>query len=101
MQKTRKKESCRSVIKVGPAGSGGLGNLKGIQKVARMKLDCMEVEFTYGVRTTLAAARELGSLAQALLLSKTDVTLICESPEPYKDAAMMKRMINRLESFEG
>ena len=48
------------MIKVGPAGSGGVGNLKGIQKIARMKLDCMEVEFTYGVRMSMDAAREVG-----------------------------------------
>jgi deoxyribonuclease-4 len=53
------------MIRVGPAGSGGLGNLKGIQKVARMKLDCMEVEFTYGVRMSTDAAREVGALAKA------------------------------------
>jgi deoxyribonuclease-4 len=52
------------MIKIGPAGSGGLGNLKGIERVARMKLDCMEVEFTYGVRMSLDAAREVGALAK-------------------------------------
>jgi deoxyribonuclease-4 len=41
-----------------------LGNLKGIRKVARMKLDCMEVEFTYGVRMSMDAAREVGALAK-------------------------------------
>ena len=53
------------MIKIGPAGSDGLGNLKGIRKVARMQLDCMEVEFTYGVRMSLDAAREVGVLAKA------------------------------------
>jgi deoxyribonuclease-4 len=53
------------MIQVGPAGSGGLGNLKGIHKVARMKLDCMEVEFTYGVRMSVENAREVGALAKA------------------------------------
>ncbi len=53
------------MIQVGPAGSGGLGNLKGIRKVARMQLDCMEVEFTYGVRMSLEDAREVGALAKA------------------------------------
>jgi deoxyribonuclease-4 len=53
------------MIKIGPAGSGGLGNLEGVRKVARMKLDCMEVEFTYGVRMSMDAAREVGSLAKA------------------------------------
>ena len=41
-----------------------MGNLKGIRKVARMKLDCMEVEFTYGVRMSMDDAREVGSLAK-------------------------------------
>ena len=53
------------MIKIGPAGSDGLGNLKGIRKVASMKLDCMEVEFTYGVRMSVENAREVGALAKA------------------------------------
>ena len=52
------------MIRIGPAGSDGLGNLKGISKVARMKLDCMEVEFTYGVRMSMDVAREVGALAK-------------------------------------
>ena len=52
------------MIRIGPAGSGGLGNLEGIRKVARMKLDCMEVEFAYGVRMSLEDAREVGALAK-------------------------------------
>jgi deoxyribonuclease-4 len=60
----RMKLDCMEVEKIGPAGSGGLGNLKGIQKVARMKLDCMEVEFTYGVRMSMPDARAVGALAK-------------------------------------
>ena len=52
------------MILVGPAGSEGLGNLAGVRKVARMKLDCMEVAFSYGVRMSLQDAREVGALAQ-------------------------------------
>jgi deoxyribonuclease-4 len=52
------------MIKVGPAGSGGLGNIEGLKKVARMGLDCMEVEFTYGVRMSVADARKVGALAE-------------------------------------
>jgi deoxyribonuclease-4 len=53
------------MIKIGPAGSGGRGNLEGIRKAARMKLDCMEVEFVYGVRMSVEDAREAGALARA------------------------------------
>lgn len=52
------------MIRIGPAGSGGLGNLEGIRKVVRMKLDCMEVEFTHGVRMSLEDARQAGALAK-------------------------------------
>ena len=52
------------MIRVGPAGSGGLGNLKGVQKAADASLDCMEVEFTYGVRMDHKTAKAVGALAQ-------------------------------------
>ncbi|CAB1061601.1 Endonuclease IV (EC [Olavius sp. associated proteobacterium Delta 1] len=52
------------MIKVGPAGSGGLGNLKGVQKAAEVGLDCMEVEFTYGVRMNIKTAKAVGALAK-------------------------------------
>ena len=35
-------------------------------------------------------------LAVALIKRKVDITLICESPQPYKDAAMMKRLLSAL-----
>jgi len=54
------------MIRVGPAGSDGLGNLKGVQKVAELGLDCMEVEFTYGVRMNLKTAQAVGTLANEL-----------------------------------
>ncbi|MDH3828858.1 MAG: TIM barrel protein, partial [Desulfobacterales bacterium] len=37
-------------------------------------------------------------LAQALLKTKRDITLICESPQPYRDAAMMKRVLNTFDA---
>ena len=52
------------MIRVGPAGSSGLGNIEGVKKVARMGLDCMEVEFTYGVRMSVDDARKVGALAK-------------------------------------
>jgi deoxyribonuclease-4 len=50
-------------IRIGPAGSAGRGNLKGIAEVARLGLDCMEVEFTYGVRMQPEMAEAVGGLA--------------------------------------
>jgi deoxyribonuclease-4 len=53
------------MIRIGPAGSEGKGNLEGIKKVARMGLDCMEVEFTYGVRMRIEEAERVGELARS------------------------------------
>lgn len=88
------------MIKIGPAGSGGLGNLEGIRKVARMKLDCMEVEFTYGVRMSLEDAREVGALAKA-----KGITLSVHAPyyinlasdEPAKVVASKQRILDSCE----
>ena len=88
------------MIKIGPAGSGGLGNLKGVQKVARMKLDCMEVEFTYGVRMSMDEAREVGALAK-----EKGITLSVHAPyyinlasdEKEKVVASKKRILDSCE----
>lgn len=51
-------------IRIGPAGSDGLGPLKGVDKVSGLGLECMEVEFTYGVRLKPAAAQAVGRQAR-------------------------------------
>jgi deoxyribonuclease-4 len=50
-------------IRIGPAGSGGLGYLKALDKAARMGLDCLEVAFTYGVRMNAEEAEAVGAAA--------------------------------------
>ena len=88
------------MVRVGPAGSGGLGNLEGVRKVARMGLDCMEVEFTYGVRMSVDDARKVGALAQ-----EKDIILSVHAPyyinlasdEKDKLAASKKRLIDSCE----
>lgn len=88
------------MIRVGPAGSGGLGNLKGIQKAARMKLDCMEVEFTYGVRMSMDEAREVGALAKekGLALSvHAPYYINLASDEKEKIVASKKRILDTCE----
>jgi len=88
------------MIKIGPAGSGGLGNLKGIQKVARMKLDCMEVEFTYGVRMSMADARAVGALAKekgVVLSVHAPYYINLASDEKEKVVASKKRILDSCE----
>ncbi|MFH1380779.1 MAG: TIM barrel protein [Candidatus Omnitrophota bacterium] len=57
------------MIQLGPAGSGGLGNLSGVEKVKSVGLDAMEVEFTYGVNMSDGKASEIGALAKKLKIS--------------------------------
>jgi deoxyribonuclease-4 len=88
------------MIRIGPAGSDGLGNLKGIQKVARMKLDCMEVEFTYGVRMSMDHAREVGALAKekGIVLSvHAPYYINLASDEKEKIVASKKRILDSCE----
>jgi len=83
-------------IKIGPAGSSGLGNLRGLQKVGRMKLDCMEVAFTYGVRMKPEEAEAVGGLAR-----KKGIMLSIHAPyyinlaadDPAKLAASKDRIL--------
>ena len=88
------------MIRVGPAGSGGLGNLKGVQKVAEMGLDCMEVEFTYGVRMDLSTAEAVGTLAseKGIVLSvHAPYYINLASVEKDKYDASVKRILDSCE----
>lgn len=58
-----KNERSRASILIGPAGSGGKGHLKGLDEAARLKLDCLEIEFTYGVRMKPEMAEAVGARA--------------------------------------
>ena len=88
------------MIRVGPAGSGGLGNLKGVQKAADMGLDCMEVEFTYGVRLDLKTAKAVGVLAKekGIILSvHAPYYINLASDEKDKFDASRKRILDSCE----
>jgi deoxyribonuclease-4 len=88
------------MIKVGPAGSSGLGNLKGVSKVAEMYLDCMEVEFTYGVRMDLKTAKDVGILAKekGIILSvHAPYYVNLASDEEEKFVASKKRILDACE----
>ena len=85
------------MIRIGPAGSSGLGNLKGVNRVAEMGLDCMEVEFTYGVRMDPKSAKEVGALARekgVLLSVHAPYYINLASEEKEKLAASKKRLLD-------
>ncbi len=87
----------KSKIRIGPAGSGGRGTLKGIVEVARLGLDCMEIEFTYGVRMKPEMAETVGEQAAEL-----GITLSVHAPyyinlasyEDDKVAASRQRILD-------
>jgi deoxyribonuclease-4 len=88
------------MIKVGPAGSAGLGNIEGVKKVARMGLDCMEVEFTYGVRMSVDDARKVGALAEekGIILSvHAPYYINLASDDKAKIIASKKRILDSCE----
>lgn len=88
------------MIRIGPAGSGGLGNLKGVSKVAEMDLDCMEVEFTFGVRMDLETAKKLGVQAKqkGIILSvHAPYYINLASGEKDKFIASKKRILDSCE----
>ena len=88
------------MIRVGPAGSSGLGNIEGVKKVARMGLDCMEVEFTYGVRMSVDDARKVGSLAaeKGIILSvHAPYYINLASDDRAKIIASKKRILDSCE----
>lgn len=63
------------MIKLGPAGSGGLGNEEGLKRVKEAGLNAMEIEFTYGVKMSKSRALEIGKIAKEL-----DIALSVHAP---------------------
>ena len=57
------------MIKLGPAGTSGLGYDEGLKKCKELGLDALEVEFTYGVRMSNAEAKRVGEIAKKLNIS--------------------------------
>jgi deoxyribonuclease-4 len=84
-------------IRIGAAGSDGLGYMKALNKAARMGLGCLEVAFTYGVRMKPEVAEAAGRLA-----GEKGITLSVHAPyyinlaadDPAKLAASNERILS-------
>lgn len=63
------------MIRIGPAGPGDLNYLKALENIHKLRLSAMEVEFTYGVKMSSAAAKDIGKLA-----SRLDIALSVHAP---------------------
>jgi len=62
-------------IRIGPAGSDGLGYMKALKRAARLGFGCLEVAFTYGVRMKPEEAVAVGAFAR-----QKDITLSIHAP---------------------
>lgn len=54
------------MIKIGPAGTSGLGYPNGLLKCKKLGLSCLECEFTYGVNMSNQTAKDIGLMAKKL-----------------------------------
>jgi len=83
-------------IKIGVAGTDGLGYEQALKEFSRAGLQAMEVEFTYGVRMSEVSAREVGALAKSLgiaLSVHAPYYINLASKEKEKIAASRKRIL--------
>lgn len=87
------------MIKFGPAGTG-MGSVDGMKKAAKLGLGAVEIEFTYGVRMSNRAAKEIGEAAKK---AKVDLSVHAPyyinlaSEEKAKIAASKKRILDSCE----
>lgn len=85
------------MLKLGVAGTGGIGYSSCLKKLSKLGLKAMEVEFTYGVKMSDAAARDIGSLAESLEISLSvhaPYYINLASKEPEKITASRKRILD-------
>jgi deoxyribonuclease IV len=88
------------MIRIGPAGSAGLGSTEGILEIKKLGLDAMEIEFTYGVRMTINTAKQVGEEAK-----KSGIKLSIHAPyyinlaseDKIKQKASQKRILDSCE----
>ena len=77
------------MIRIGSAGSAGLGNFEGVKHAKELKLNALECEFTYGVRMSNQEAKRIGELAK-----KLDIMLSCHAPYYINLASLEKQKIH-------
>ena len=88
------------MIKIGTAGTAGLGYEMGLQKCKELKLDALEVEFTYGVRMLSEEAKKVGELAKKLNIDLSvhgPYYINLNSEEKAKINASKKRILDSCE----
>lgn len=88
------------MIKIGPAGTSGLGYEQGLLKCKELKLHALECEFTYGVKMSNAEAKKVGELAKKLnikLSVHAPYWINLNSEEKIKIRQSQKRILDSCE----
>lgn len=88
------------MIKIGSAGTSGMGYEDGLKYCKELGLDALEVEFTYGVKMTNSQAKKIGSLAKKLGISLSvhgPYYINLASLEKEKIVASKKRILDSCE----
>jgi len=88
------------MIKLGPAGTSGLGYPVGLEKCKELGLNALEWEFTYGVRMKNDEAKKIGELAKKLSLAMSvhaPYYINLASEEKAKIEASKKRILQSCE----
>ena len=85
------------MIRIGPGGLSGLSYEEGLKKIHKLNLNCLEIEFTYGVHMKNDDAIKIGKLAKKLGISLSVhapyyINLCTEDPE--KLVASKKRIMD-------
>ncbi|MBN2458425.1 TIM barrel protein [Candidatus Woesearchaeota archaeon] len=91
------------MIRIGPAGTAGMGYPAALEEIKKHGLSALEVEFTYGVRMARHDAEEIGNKAAEL-----GITLSVHAPyyinlassEKDKVQASVKRILDSCEKAE-
>lgn len=88
------------MIKIGPAGTSGLGYENGLKHCVELGLDALEVEFTHSIHMNNNTAKEIGEFAKKL---KIDLSVHCPyyinlaSTDKNKLKASKKRILDSCE----
>ncbi|MFC1730502.1 TIM barrel protein [candidate division KSB1 bacterium] len=86
-------------LKIGPAGTGG-DSYKGIQRIAEIGLDAVEIEFVRGVKMKNELAKKIGELNRRLKLTisvHAPYYINLDSDDPAKIAASKVRILDSCE----
>jgi deoxyribonuclease IV len=88
------------MIRMGPAGTAGLGYFEGLKELKRLGLTALEVEFTHGIHMRNEDAKEIGKIAKNYEISLSvhaPYFINLASEDKLKLQASIKRILDSCE----